>query len=96
MTWTLIIIGDSYVRAEPSACMVIPVQDKTHDYAPSADTVEQLCCEQFHDTYPHHVICDLRWVHEEDVCQGHPDHDMDLFGCKRCGVEHSLPTEIEP
>lgn len=67
MTWILTIIGDSHIPTEPPACMVVPVTDKTHDYPPAADCVEQLCCEQFHDTYPHHVICDLCWVHEEET-----------------------------
>lgn len=66
MTWHLTIIGDSLVSAEPLAAMVVPVTDKTHDYAPAADAVEMLVCEHFHDLYPHHIICDLCWVHEEE------------------------------
>lgn len=67
MTWILTIIGDSYVPTETMACMVVPVMDKTHDYPPAADCVEQLVCEQFHDTYPHHVIGDLCWAREEET-----------------------------
>ncbi len=28
--------------------------------------------------------------------RGYADHDMDLFGCRRCGAEWTAPEEIEP
>lgn len=66
MTWILTIIGDCRFPTDGIACMVVPVTDKVHDHPAAADCVEQLVCEQFHDTYPAHTICDLCWVHEEE------------------------------
>lgn len=64
MTWNLTIIGEQ--REAPGiACMVVEISDYVHDHSAAADTVEQLVCEEFHDTYPAACICDIGWNHKD-------------------------------
>lgn len=65
MSWNLTIIGEQ--REAPGiACMVVEISDYVHDHSAEADTVEQLVCEEFHDTYPAACICDIGWNHKEE------------------------------
>lgn len=65
MSWTLTITGDCQDPEHGPACLVVPIRDYVHSHRKACDTVEQLVCEEFHDTYPAHVICDMCWT--EDV-----------------------------
>lgn len=67
MSWRLTIVGDCREPERGPACMSLPVSDYVHGHAAAADTVEQLVCEEFHDTYPQHVICEICWTHEDDT-----------------------------
>ena len=66
MTWILTIIGDCHEPDKGPACITLPVSDYVHGHSAAADTVEQLVCEEFHDTYPTHCICDITWAHKEE------------------------------
>lgn len=61
MTWILTIIGDSLEPGEGPAGLVVPVREWTHSHRKACDTVEQLACEEFQDTYPRHRVCDMTW-----------------------------------
>lgn len=67
MTWTLTIIGECRSDLPGMACMCVPVSDYVHNHSAAADTVEQLVCEEFHDTYPDCVIRDIGWAHKEET-----------------------------
>lgn len=92
MTWRLTLIGDCVTQGTGPAVMSLPVSDYVHSHSAAADTVEQLVCEEFHDTYPQHKICEICWTYEDIQCRdakgrGWPDHDYDDSDeCTRCGA----------
>lgn len=68
MSWMLTIVGDCRMGAVgATAVMVVPITDRVHDHSGAADTVEQLVCEQFHEVYPWHCICEITWTREEET-----------------------------
>lgn len=67
MTWILTVVGDCRDSGRGPACTVVPVSDYVHAHPAAADTVEQLVCEEFHDTYPRHCICDITWAYQKET-----------------------------
>lgn len=89
MTWTLTITGDCQEAGHGSACLVIPIRDWTHSHKEAVSVVEQLACEEFHDTYPQHCICEITWTREAVTSSPPLEHDCDYDyddECRQCGA----------
>lgn len=61
--WVFFLLGDSLADNEGPAYTQVTASRIVHDHTP--EKVEEQCLSQFHERYPHHVICDGGWVQQK-------------------------------